>query len=225
MAGAPAIVIVRPEHVAAVRARMADDTAIRVISENDLLGLHDSILARAPESLVMHPAFATSSRGAQLVSGLKSNAPPAATTVRVFIEDEDRTPLILAETMLAAARALQDTSRPLDRAGTRQAARYPMNRRQVVVSGEGGQLVDLSVSGAQVQVPMRLRPSQVIRLVLPDEGGEVRTQATVAWSIAVPSGGTIQYRAGAEFVGPDATRLTAYCTKFGGSPDPTMHSR
>jgi hypothetical protein len=196
MAIAPTIVIVSPQHVAAVRLRMAEDTTVIVISESDLLNLHDAILERAPESLVMHPAFATSSRGATLVSGLKAGALTAATAVRVFIEDEDQTPLLITEPSLSGAKALHDTSRPLDRAGTRQAARYPMNRRPVVVNGEGGLLVDLSVSGAQVQVPMRLRPAQVVRLILPAEGGDMRCPATVAWSIAVPAAGKIQYRVG-----------------------------
>ena len=226
MANAPTVVIVRAEHVVAVRKRMADDASVIVVSEIDLLNLHDAILERAPQSLVMHQAFATSSRGAQLVSSLKAGFLTTATTVRVFIEDEDRMPLLLAEESLGSAKALHDTSRPLDRAGTRQAARYPMNRLPVAVSGETGQLVDLSVSGAQVQVPMRLRPSQVVRLILPFEGsgGDLKCQATVAWSIAVPAGGMIQYRAGVEFVAPDTTKLAEYCKLFGGPPDPTLHA-
>ena len=65
------------------------------------------------------------------------------------------------------------------------------------------QLIDLSVSGAQVQVATRLRPLKVARLVLPGDDGDMRLQGTVAWAIAVPSGGAIQYRAGVEFVNPE----------------------
>ena len=36
--------------------------------------------------------------------------------------------------------------------------------------------------------PSRLRPSQFVRMILPDESGELRGQGTVAWSIAVPAG-------------------------------------
>lgn len=140
----------------------------------------------------------------------------------MFIEDEDRAPLILCQTTLAPEVALLETSRPLDRAGTRQAARYPMNRHGVIVNGEPCQLIDLSVTGAQVQIPMRLRPSQVVRFTVPDESGDVRCQGTVAWSIAVPSGGTIQYRAGLEFINPDAKRLASICARYGGAPDPNL---
>ncbi len=67
--------------------------------------------------------------------------------------------------------ALHEASRPLDRAGTRQAVRFAMHRRVIFVNGEGGHLIDLSVSGAQVQVQSRLRPSQVVRMILPDKSG------------------------------------------------------
>jgi hypothetical protein len=225
MALAATVVIVRAEHLSAIRRRMSEAPGVAVISEADTLSLQDTILAQPPEHLVLHSTFATTSRGATLVSGLKAGPKGASADVRVFIEDEDRTPLILAESEFAAARALHETSRPLDRAGTRQAARYPMNRRKVAVNGEAAQLVDPSVSGAQVQVPMRARPSQVVRMILRDEGGDIRVQATVAWAFAVPSGGAIHYRAGVEFVAPDRVRLAAYCSKFGGTPDPTFAQR
>jgi hypothetical protein len=89
------------------------------------------------------------------------------------------------------------------------------------VNGDPGQLIDLSVSGAQVQVATRLRPLKVARLVLPGDDGDVRLQGTVAWAIAVPSGGAIHYRAGVEFVNPEKKQLTTYCEKYGGTPDPT----
>ena len=221
MAVANSIVIVRPEHLTSIKKRLAETDAVAVVSESELLQVQDSLLARPPDVLVMHPTFAATSRGATLVAALKSKPRDTGTAIRVFIEDEVKAPLILTETNLAGAEALLETSRPLDRAGTRQAARYPMNRRAVAVNGDPGQMIDLSVSGAQVQVASRLRPLKVARLVLPDEAGDVRLQGTVAWAIAVPSGGSIQYRAGVEFVNPDKKRLVTFCEKYGGTPDPT----
>ena len=140
----------------------------------------------------------------------------------MFIEDEVKAPLILTETDLPPADALLETSRPLDRAGTRQAARYPMTRREVIVNGDRGQLIDLSVSGAQVQTPQRLRPLKVARVTISSADGDLKLQGTVAWAIAVPDAGTIQYRAGIEFVNPDKKKLEAFCSKHGGTPDPTL---
>ncbi|HUQ88848.1 MAG TPA: PilZ domain-containing protein, partial [Vicinamibacterales bacterium] len=92
----------------------------------------------------------------------------------------------------------------------------------IAVNGDSGQLIDLSISGAQVQAPTRLRPMKVARLVLPDPAGDVRLQGTVAWAIAVPTGGAIHYRAGIEFVSADKKMLSEFCARHGGTPDPTL---
>jgi hypothetical protein len=219
---ATSIVIVRPEHLVPVRKRLSQADFVAVISEADLLQIQDNILAQPPELLVMHSTFAATSRGAALISALKARPRQTGTAVRVFIDDEVKAPLLVAEDSLTPAEALLETSRPLDRAGTRQAARYPMNRRAVAINGDAGQLIDLSVSGAQVQTAVRLRPLKVARLVLPDGTGDLRLQGTVAWAIAVPSAGAIHYRAGIEFVNPDKKQLALFCGVYGGAPDPTL---
>jgi hypothetical protein len=221
---ATSIVIVRPEHLGSVKKRLSEADFVAVFSETEWLSVQDSVLARPPEVVVMQSAFAATSRGATLVSALKAKASEQSTAIRVFIEDEVKSPLILSERELPPIDALLETSRPLDRAGTRQAARYPMNRRDVTVNGDAGQLIDLSVSGAQVQVALRLRPLKVARLVLQEAGEETRLQGTVAWAIAVPDKGAITYRAGIEFVNPDKKKLSSYCAKYGGAPDPTLSS-
>jgi hypothetical protein len=221
MAIATSVVIVRPEHLVSVKKRLSDADFVAVFSETEWLQVEDSIVARPPEVLVMQSGFAATSRGATLVSALK-NKRDHGTALRVFIEDEVKAPLILTETDLSPADALLETSRPLDRAGTRQAARYPMTRREVVVNGDRGQLIDLSVSGAQVQTPQRLRPLKVARVTISSDDGDLKLQGTVAWAIAVPDAGTIQYRAGIEFVNPDRKKLEAFCSKHGGTPDPTL---
>jgi len=215
------VVIARPEHVASIRTRLGDSEKVVVIAEGELLQVQDTFFQRPPDILVMHAEMAATSRGATVVSALKTTSKDA-TEVRVFIEDDKKIPLIVTENSLAPADALLETSRPLDRAGTRQAARYPMNRRMVAVNGEAGQLIDLSVSGAQVQTNIRLRPLKVARLVIPDGSGDMRLQGTVAWAIGVPAGGSIQYRAGIEFVKPDKELLAAFCSKYGGAPDPLL---
>ena len=92
-----------------------------------MLLLQDNLLAQPPEIVVMHSDFAATSRGASFISALKLKPRDTGTAVRVFIDDEVKAPLLLAETALTPAEALLETSRPLDRAGTRQAARYPMH--------------------------------------------------------------------------------------------------
>lgn len=217
-----AFVIVRPEHLTSVKKRLAESDVVAVVCESELLQVQDTLLARPPDVVIMHSAFAATSRGATLVAGLKAKAGEHSTAIRVFIEDDVKSPLMLAEPTLSAHDALLETTRPLERAGTRQAARYPLNRYAVAVNGDAAQLIDLSVSGAQVLAATRLRPMKAARLVLPDPTGDIRLQGTVVWAIAVPAGGAIQYRAGIEFVAPDKKMLKAFCTRHGGTPDPTL---
>jgi len=220
-----AIVIVRPEHLVSVEKRLAETDVVSVISEADLIQFQDMLLSQPPEVLLMHSAFAATSRGATLIAALKASPRETGTAIRVFIEDEVKAPLLLTEKDLPPVDALLETSRTLERAGTRQAARYPMDRRQVAVNGEAAHLVDLSVSGAQIQAVARLRPMKVVRLVIPMGSSGIKMQGTVAWAIAVPVGGSIQYRAGIEFVNPDKQRLADYCEEHGTVPDPTTHEQ
>jgi hypothetical protein len=215
------VVITRPEHVVAMRKRLLIEGSTVEVYADDSLKVMDFILERPPKTLAVHQTFAASSRGATLVARLKSESTLSGVEVRVLIEDEDRFPLLLSEMNFSPEKALHEASRPLDRAGTRQAARYAMHRRAIFVNGQEGHLIDLSISGAQVEAPSRLKPAQVVRMILPDASGELRSQGTVAWSIAVPAGGTIQYRAGIEFINPNAVGLSTFCARFGGAPDPT----
>ena len=222
MATPTTVLIVRPEHLVPVKNRFTDAAMVEVVSESELLNVQDAILSRPPEVLVMQPAFAATSRGATLVSAIKSRPHEQGTALRVLIEDEVAAPLLLSQSELADAEVILETSRPLERAGTRQTARYPMHRREVTINGEPAHLIDLSVSGAQIQVGMRLRPMKVVRLSITDQKTTARLQGTVAWASAVPARGVIQYRAGVEFVNPDRRWLSAFCAKHGGAPDTTL---
>ena len=113
---ATSIVIVRPEHLVSVKKRLSEAEFVAVFSETEWLSVQDSVLARPPEVVVMQSAFAATSRGATLVSALKAKPREHGTAVRVFIEDEVKSPLILTETELPPIDALLETSRPLDRA-------------------------------------------------------------------------------------------------------------
>jgi len=91
-----------------------------------------------------------------------------------------------------------------------------------VVNGESSALIDLSVTGAQVLLPTRVRPDEPVRLVLSDDSGEARFPGTIVWSVAVPIGGSIRYRAGVKLSKPDAKWIESYCHQAGGRPDLTF---
>ena len=123
--------------------------------------------------------FAATSRGATLVARVKAES-PADVELCVLIEDGDKVLLIVSQLAASPEKALWQTSRPLDRTGTRRTARFPMSRLEVVVNGKDSHLVNLSVTGAQVLVPTRLRPTQTMRLTLSAKSTELRCRAAVA---------------------------------------------
>jgi len=217
-----AIVIVNAAYKVALRKRLKTDSGIAVFSDAESLQALEAIVRHPPRTVTLDSTFAATSRGATMVTQLKTEPSLSGIELRMFIEDEAKVPLILSQAVTSPEKALLQTSRPLDRAGTRQAARFPMGRRVVIVNGEHGHLVDLSVTGAQVLVSIRLRPTQSVRLTLFDESTEIRCQGTVAWSVAVPSGVAVHYRAGVQMIDPDSTRLSAFCIQHGKPASPTL---
>jgi len=217
----PLVIISTPEHARALLDRLQDQ-AVAVFADTDSLQAFEAIQTIRPTIVALNRTFAETARGAALVAQLKSDSDLSAIDLRVLIEDEDKVPLVLADRASSSEKALLETSRPLDRAGTRAALRYVMDRRSILVNGEQSQLIDLSISGAQVLLPTRVRPNEPVRLVLSDEAGETRFPGTIIWSVAVPSGGSIHYRAGVKLTKPDTKWIESYCLQFGGRPDLTF---
>jgi len=57
---------------------------------------------------------------------------------------------------------------------------------------------------------------------LSDKTRERRIPGTIVWSVAVPTGGSIQYRAGVKLSKPDAKWIESFCHQAGGRPDLTF---
>jgi hypothetical protein len=215
------VIISTPEHVPALLKRL-EDQAVAVFADTDSLLALEAIQTIRPEIVALNLTFAETARGAALVARLKSDSTLSSIDLRLLIEDEHKVPLVLKDRTSSAEKALRETSRPLDRAGTRAALRYVMDSRTILVNGEQSYLIDLSISGAQVLLATRVRPDEPVRLVLSDEAGETRFPGTIVWSVAVPTPGSIHYRAGVKLSKPDAKWIEAYCRQFGGRPDLTF---
>lgn len=212
------VIISTPQYLPALRKRL-EDPAVAVFADTESLQAIEAIQTRRPKIVALNTVFAETARGAALVAEIKGDSRLSGIDVRVLIEDENKAPLVLSDPADSAEGALLETSRPLDRAGTRAALRYVMDRRAILVNGEPSHLIDLSITGAQVLLPTRVRPAEPVRLVLTAEGGETRFPGTIVWSVAVPTSGSIQYRAGVKLSKPDPKWIESYCHQFGGRPD------
>jgi hypothetical protein len=216
------VIISTPAQAPALREQLGQDSAVAVFADTDSLKVLETIASMRPTVVALNPTFADTARGAALVAQLKNDSDLKDLDLRVLIEDEKKVPLMIIDHATSAEEALLEISRPLSRAGTRAALRYVMDRRAVVVNGETSALIDLSVTGAQVLLPTRVRPDEPVRLVLSDERGEGRFPGTIVWSVAVPIGGSIRYRAGVKLSKPDPKWIESYCQQAGGRPDLTF---
>jgi len=216
---APLVVIIaKSDHTSALRKRVGTEHGIAVFADAESLRAIEAIVTRPPKFVALDPTFVTTARGAALVAQVKGDPRLSRIDVRVLAHDDDNMPLILAQPAPSEA-ALLKTSLPLDRCGTRRTPRFA-TRGEVaaIVNGERCEVIDISVTGAQVVVPTRLRPDQPLRITLFDREVQTQCRGVVAWSIAEPTRGAVRYRAGVKFSDADSDTLDVFCRRHA-TPD------
>ena len=216
---APLVVIIaKSDHTSALRKRVGTEHGIAVFADAESLRAIEAIVTRPPKFVALYPTFVTTARGAALVAQVKGDPRLSRIDVRVLAQDDDNVPLILAQPAPSEA-ALLKTSLPLDRCGTRRTPRFA-TRGEVaaIVNGERCEVIDISVTGAQVVVPTRLRPDQPLRITLFDREVQTQCRGVVAWSIAEPTRGAVRYRAGVKFSDADSDTLDVFCRRHA-TPD------
>lgn len=197
---------------------------VLTFTDADALRALEAITKRRPTIVALERRFAATPRGAALIKRIKSDPSLLDSEVRVVAHDGE--PICVAPrrslegagghggAAVAAAPAATPTQ-PLDFRGTRRAPRFRISGKvDVLVDGNQAALVDLSTIGAQVVSVAVLKPTQRTRMVLADEHGTVRFNASVAWaSFEIPPGGGPRYRAGVEFIDANAPAVDAYCAR------------
>jgi len=217
---APLVVIIaKSDHTSALRKRVGADHAVAVFADAESLRALEAIVTRPPKFVALDPTFVTTARGAALVAQVKGDPRLSRIDVRVLAQDDDNVPLILAQPATSEA-ALLKTSLPLDRCGTRRTPRFAINGEvAAIINGERCEVIDLSVTGAQVLVPTRLRPDQPLRITLFDREVQTPCRGIVAWAVAESTRGVVRYRAGVKFSEADADTLEVFCRRHIVAPD------
>jgi hypothetical protein len=212
-AGQQVVVIASIALVSTLRAQYETEPNTRVFSEADFLLALDAILADVPEIIALDPDFAATARGAALVARVKADPRLREAEVRALIQNGtyDASLTSPMETQPGASAAVLQ---PLDYCGTRRAARYAMKPVvELRINGAPGQLVNLSVTGAQVVAQIRMRPTEKVRLALTDATTELRLIGAVAWAnLEIGTRGQ-QYRAGLELCAADEEVMERYCQR------------
>jgi hypothetical protein len=205
------------------RAAAESSAEVIVFADTDALRALEVITSRRPGLVVLERVFAATPRGAALVNRIKAD--PSLTESELLVVSADaefrRSPARGAgggtggSAVAVAAAPAVVAAQPLDKRGTRRAARHRVVADiEVLVDGRSAALVDLSTIGAQVVSSNVLKPNQRIRVVLTDDQGSVRFNALVAWAaFEIPPKSGPRYRAGLEFLDASENAVDAYCSR------------
>ena len=221
MTDASVILVAAPDLVSALTARAGLTTEPLVFADSQPLQALVAITEQRPPLVVLERFFAATPRGAALINRIKADPTLLQTEIRVFAHDTDYARVIPRDAeapphtpTTSPTAAPTPPEPPLDYRGTRRAPRISIRPGiKMNLDGHPTVLIDLSIIGAQIVSTTSLRPNQRLRVVLTDEEGKIRIDATIVWATFEAPKGTVQYRAGVEFRETDTDRLDRFCTQ------------
>ena len=214
MASSCTVIIAASDLLATLKERTGDvNSEVLAFSDSDALRALEVITKRRPRVVALERLFAATPRGAALINRIKADPSLIESEIRVVSHDRDDARVSRRTPMEGAPGAAATTAPPLDHRGTRRAARFKIAAQvEIVVDGNTATLVDLSRLGAQVVTDNSLNPSQRVRMLLSDQAGVVRLNASVAWAhFEILPGKGPQYRAGLDFVDADGQAVDGFC--------------
>jgi hypothetical protein len=218
------VLIAVADLLAALKARIAPEhPALLAFTDAEALRALEVITTRRPSLVMLERTFAGTPRGTALVNRIKADPSLVETVIRIVAEDggahDGGAAAPAASRPAAKAPPPQPPAPPaLDYRGTRRSPRFQLEGAgEILVDGNRANLVDLSARGAQLLTPTILKPNQRVRVSLSDDAATFRSSATVVWAaFEIPKGTGPRYRAGLEFIDPDAASLDAYITRHKG---------
>jgi hypothetical protein len=224
------VLIATAELLPKLKQRIAEAAVnVELLSFTDVEALRalDAITKRKPAIVALERMFAATPRGAALINRIKADPALIESEIRIVSHDLEFTSVTRqgAPTSAPASGGTATATAPvaapvaapaavpgLDQRGTRRAQRFKMTANvDILVDGNTATLVDISTVGAQLVTTVVLKPNQRIRLALTDTSGAIRLGAFVAWAkFEIPPGSGPRYRAGVEFLEPNAKAIEAY---------------
>jgi hypothetical protein len=210
------LVVARVEFTTVLQERLSFDPAVFVFSAANARGALSARFDGNTPVIALDRHFVSSPSGAQFLADARTVWPTAE--IRILTEQESDNPVLLHSTPHETGRAtIAAGSRPLV-GEPRRAPRFPVaDGLEAVVNGEPAGLVNVSVNGAQLVSPRILKPTQYVRIALPDHTDALRVEGEIAWSMFERSRetGKTCFRAGVAFADVEPALMQAYCAKHG----------
>ena len=117
----------------------------------------------------------------------------------------------------APASAVSPPKQPLQFSEKARDAKRVKIRRGIQVSVDGipGELVDLSIGGAQAALRQLVKPNQLVQLTLPTAAGQLICKGRIVWAIYEQPGTSLSvYRTGVKFTDVDAVAVETFMADF-----------
>jgi hypothetical protein len=231
MASDITVVVADAAQTLLIRAGLALSGRVTCFTVGNLFAAHANIQMHHPKVILVEAMFAQTPPGEEFLARIESLA-IRGSSIQLVARAQGRwatTPYIgqlgTAESQVVAA-ALS-TERPVGArlaavaaqakgANTRRANRFQIleSVNAVVENGEAT-LVNISILGAQMVSQPALKPTQKVKIVLPDMDEMLHLTAHVAWAMfeQPEPGAAPHYRAGMEFTDAAQEILEDYCRR------------
>jgi PilZ domain len=187
---------------AGARLEMLDAERLRASATRKELEGRVEVLIRERESLIAERAGTTElpGEGATINAAPVPDAQPAKASGPV--------PSFSSISTISPGPAAEEEWGPV-RLAVRYSFREPFT---IMVNGDTGLLVDISVAGCQLVSSSAVRPNQAVKVLLPSGDTSLACTGKVMWARFEPrvSGGAFGYRAGVQFTKPDQPALEAF---------------
>ncbi len=180
-------------------AHASNASHVIAVSHTDLARALALIDQAQPEVVVVEQSLVSTEPGLLLMEHLHSERSLRGLEISLL-------PAVSVDTLLSTSPGdadpqqwLTGLSRPLPPRPVRSAVRVPGSRQEKLsVDGRPATLLDVSVTGAQIESPGALRPNQHVRIALGADRGSAKAEGVVVWS-SLQAGPPLHYRAGIEF--------------------------
>ena len=219
------VVVADPQRMTAIRDGMPTPGRVLRYSTSNLASVFESIRANQPGLVIFDAVFLQTPAGHAFVERVNMLAIPKL-VLQAAVFDRGRWTMASLDAEPPAAPVVPSVRVTAVTAGleTRRVPRFLVqNIAQAIADGSTIEVVDLSVLGAQVISQPIMRPSQKIRVGLPDETTTLQLTASVAWSVfEKPAKAPVpHFRVGVEFNDALREAIEDYCNRHcSGDPLP-----
>ena len=204
-----------------MKAEAARLPGILLFADADVARAFETILRDRPSLVVLPRDLLATARSEELLGRIRTDPDPAVSQLQIRVTSDVRDYVELVSRRkragLNGALAVPGDPLPAEYERQRWARRFQTHTDVTVyVDGTTARLADLSRTGAQVVVPLQLRPNQEVRLLMTDGTQVLRLGAMVVRAALEPSRDSdapLQCRAGMTFISADREALDAFCTR------------